>query len=263
METRARQIHPYHQVDNSPWPIQMSFVVLGFALSLVNMLVNKASEQTIPTLGMIGIISIFWWRDVIREAKGGYHTIKVQKGQLIGFLLFLLTEIMQFVSFFWAFFHSSLAPAIDLGSTWPPIGISAVNTWAIPLQGSCVLLASGFILTLGHHAAIGGNKDLSIISVFFTVILGILFLFLQGMEYYWGEFCIADSVYGTVFYSTTSQHGLHVIIGVIFLFISQIRLYLDSYTTNHHIGFEFAIFYWHLVDVVWQFVFVVYYWWGS
>lgn len=209
------------------------------------------------------MISYQWWRDVIREAKAGYHTTRVQKGILIGFLLFLLSEIMLFVSFFWAFFHSSLSPSIELGAYWPPEGINAVNPWAIPLLGSTVLLASGFILTLGHHALILGDKNLTIIMMIFTVLLGALFLFLQYNEYYYGEFTIADSVYGSVFYMTTGLHAIHVIVGVLFLFISLIRIYLDHYTTEHHIGFEFAIYYWHLVDVVWLLVFLIYYWWGS
>ena len=181
----------------------------------------------------------------------------------IGFLLFLLSEIMLFLSFFWAFFHASLAPSFEIGAFWPPIGINAVNVWGIPLLGSTVLLASGFVLTLAHHALILGAKNLTIKSMIYTIILGFLFIFLQYNEYYYGEFTIADSIYGSVFYMTTGLHAIHVIVGVFFLFISFIRLYLDHYTTEHHIGLEFAIYYWHLVDVVWLLVFLIYYWWGS
>lgn len=255
--------HPYHQVDNSPWPILMAFTLQGFAQNIVNQQVNKTLIWLIPSQVSILIIAILWWRDVTREAQGGYHTTRVQTGIQIGFLLFQVSEIMLFASFFWAFFHSSLAPAVEQGSTWPPVGITSVNTWAIPLQGSCVLLASGFVLTQGHHATIAGYKDLAVISTLITVIQGGQFQYLQGTEYYWGEFTISDSVFGNVFYCTTSLHGIHVIIGVLFLTVGQVRLYLDSYTTEHHLGFEFAIYYWHLVDVVWLFVFVTYYWWGS
>lgn len=123
---------------------------------------------------------------------------------------------MLFFSFFWAFFHSSLSPAVDIGSMWPPKGINAVNPWAIPLLGSCVLLGSGFVLTLGHHAMIANNKDLTLISMVLTILLGFLFLFLQFNEYSMGEFTIADSVFGSVFYATTGLHALHVIAGVTF-----------------------------------------------
>ncbi len=262
MNIISRQQHPYHQVDASPWPIIMSMVLQGGALSLVSFQTHKEVTQ-IPTLIGITQVAILWWRDVIREAKGGYHTQMVQKGIQIGFLLFQITEVMQFASFFWAFFHASLAPAVDQGSTWPPVGINAVNTWAIPQQGSCVQQGSGFIQTQGHHAIIGGQKDQAQITLFFTIILGMLFVFLQYNEYYYGEFTIADSVFGSVFYCTTGLHAIHVIVGVIFQTVGFIRQYFDDFTTEHHIGMEFAIFYWHLVDVVWLLVFVQYYYWGS
>lgn len=254
--------HPYHLVDVSPWPFLLSITLLSAAMSMVNWLTHNTTALLLQIL-IILLISYQWWRDVVREARAGYHTSVVQKGILIGFLLFLLSEIMLFFSFFWAFFHSSLAPSVELGAYWPPIGISAVNPWAIPLLGSTVLLASGFILTLGHHSLILGNKNLTLISMIYTVLLGALFLFLQYNEYYYGEFTISDSVYGSVFYMTTGLHALHVIVGVLFLAIATIRIYLDQYTTEHHLGFEFAIYYWHLVDVVWLLVFLIYYWWGS
>ena len=143
------------------------------------------------------------------------------------------------------------------------IEIQVISPWAIPLLGSCVLLASGFILTLGHHALILGSKYRSSQSLLLTVLLGAIFLLLQYNEYLNGEFTIADSVFGSVFYMTTGLHALHVIAGVVFLTVGMIRVFRDSFTTEHHLGLEFSIFYWHQVDVVWLQVFVVYYWWGS
>jgi len=261
--------HPFHLVDGSPWPLLMSFSVLSMAFGLVTWLTGAETSSAIDNLSFVGsllliiFIAIQWWRDVLREAKSGKHTIYVQKGLTIGFLLFLLSEIMLFFSFFWAYFHSSLSPTVELGATWPPVGINPVDAWAIPLLGSCTLLASGFTLTLAHHATLLGDKDLSLISMFITVILGLLFLFLQFTEYSNGEFTIADSVFGSVFYMTTGLHALHVIIGVLFLSISTLRILFDTFTTEHHIGFEFAIYYWHLVDAVWLLVFLIFYWWGS
>lgn len=256
---KVRQVHPYHQVDNSPWPILISIAIFNFAIAIVNKQVNKVNSNLIYFQIVIIVVMIVWWRDVVREAIGGYHTSIVQQGIYIGFLIFLISEIMQFGSQFWSFFHSSLAPAVDLGSTWPPIGIKPVNTWAIPLQGSCILQASGFILTEAHHATIAGDKNRTLLQIFNTIILGFLFLFFQGTEYYWGEFTLADSVFGTVFYSTTSQHGLHVLIGVIFIIISFIRIFFDNLTTSHNLNYEFSIYYWHLVDIIWIIVFIQYY----
>ena len=249
----------------------MSFIFFSFALNFVLRLTgvtgpSGAASQNIQ-LGvafiLILLVSFQWWRDVIREAKTGHHTVKVQTALLIGFLLFLVSEIMLFASFFWAFFHASLAPGFALGAQWPPTGILAVNPWTIPLLGSTVLLASGFILTLGHHAFIQGSKALTVFSFIITVFLGLIFIVLQMTEYYWSEVTIADSVYGSVFFMTTGLHALHVIIGVLFLCASLIRTYNDEFTTEHHIGLEFSIYYWHLVDVVWLLVFLIYYWWGA
>lgn len=258
----TKYYHPYHQVDNSPWPFLMSVTLQYTALALVSTLTHMTANL-LPSQIVIITISFVWWRDVLREGQAGYHTKIVQRGILIGFLLFLITEIMLFASFFWAFFHSSLSPAVEQGGMWPPIGINPVNPWAIPLLGSSVLLGSGFVLTLAHHATIAGKKDLTLIALLITIIQGTLFLVLQFNEYTYGEFTISDSVFGSVFYSTTGLHAIHVIVGVLFLAISWIRLYIDSITSEHHQGYEFAIYYFHLVDVVWLAVFFVYYLWGS
>ena len=170
---------------------------------------------------------------------------------------------MLFFSFFWGFLHSSLSPAVELGCQWPPMGVAAVNTWSLPLFGSCLLLSSGFILTYGHHALMEGNKEEALLGVLGSIILGALFALTQSIEYNFAEFTIADSVFGSIFYMTTGLHFLHVVAGVIFLTISGIRLYKDNMTSEHHIGLEFAIFYWHLVDVVWLAVYALYYWWGG
>lgn len=256
---KNRLYHPYHLVDNSPWPLQSSIAILFFAINIVEMLVsNNMNNLYYCTFQLVTVIC-FWWRDVIREGIGGFHTRRVQTGIQIGFLLFLISEIMIFFSLFWCFFHSSLAPAIEQGSVWPPIGIRALNPWAIPLQGTCILLGSGFIQTEAHHATILGNKKKTLYQVFNTILLGLIFLCLQGLEYYWGEFTIADSVFGSIFYCTTSQHGLHVLIGVLFIITSFIRIYFDYITTTHHQNYEFAIYYWHLVDIIWIIVFILYY----
>ncbi len=263
---KARQMHPYHQVDASPWPIQMSMVIQGTAMTLVSsqthLDVNIQPAASAAQIAII-VISTLWWRDVIREAQGGYHTKQVQRGISIGFQLFQISEIMQFASFFWAFFHSSLAPAVEQGGIWPPVGINPVNPWAIPLQGSSVLQGSGFVQTQAHHATIAGKKDQTQVALFWTIAQGTQFLILQFNEYTYGEFTISDSVFGSVFYCTTGLHAIHVIVGVLFLAVSWVRLYVDSFTSEHHQGYEFAIYYFHLVDVVWQAVFFIYYVWGS
>ena len=256
--------HPYHLVDVSPWPILMSLTLLNFAFIIVKWLTHKEVGLEVAVIvAAIILISYQWFRDIVREAQGGFHTKRVQKGILISFLIFLSTEIMLFFSFFWAFFHSSLAPNVELGAVWPPYGIDIINPEALPLFGTTLLLSSGFILTWGHHALIKGDKYNALAGISLSFILGLAFAYGQYIEYCNAGFTIADSVYGSVFYMTTGLHFLHVIAGCLFLIFSTIRLWRDNVTSEHHIGLEFAIYYWHLVDVVWLFVYVFYYWWGS
>jgi len=178
-------------------------------------------------------------------------------------ILFILSEICFFFSFFWAFFHSSLVPTIELGSVWPPQGIEVLNPFSVPLLNTAVLLSSGATVTWAHHAIISGKRDEAIQGLFLTLILGALFTSLQVMEYIEASFCIADSVYGSVFFVATGFHGLHVIIGTTFLAVCWFRLLYHQFTRHHHFGFEAASWYWHFVDVVWLFLYVCIYWWGS
>ena len=242
-----------HIVDHSPWPLYISICSITVILS---------ANPTLPLIVMLAIMFV-WFRDIIREGKQGLHTKIVQKGLVLGYILFLITEIMLFFSFFWSYFHSSLSPSIELGLIWPPVGIEAIQFTSIPLLGSLLLLSSGFFVTLSHHAFLAGDKSLCLIHGLITVILGTLFALLQLTEYSYGTFTISDSVFGSVFYMTTGLHGIHVIIGIIFLVISFMRIYLDHLTLEHHLGFEFAIFYFHIVDVIWLFVFITFYWWGG
>jgi cytochrome c oxidase subunit 3 len=248
--------HPFHLVDGSPYPLLMSLAILGFAVSVVSWLTGFSTGYLgFAPIALIILISFLWFRDIIREAAGGYHTSAVQRGLLIGFLLFLVSEIMLFFSFFWSFLDFSLSPGVEIGASWPPVGITAIDPWALPLLGTCVLLASGFTVTAAHHAIVAGNKYSAIISLFFTVILGFAFVILQGTEYYFAPFAITDSAFGSVFFMTTGLHGLHVFCGALFLLVGLIRLFRENFTSEHHLGIEFAIFYWHLVDVVWLLVF--------
>jgi heme/copper-type cytochrome/quinol oxidase subunit 3 len=281
----------------------------------------------------IGLLSLFflmylWWKDVIREATFlGYHTVKVVLGLKLGMLLFIVSEVMFFFSFFWAFFHSSLAPHFIIGSVWPPIGINILYPLHIPFLNTFILLISGFTVTVCHygvcvkeedayhhidvldlleewqydiddnyfgffdddifevfeflkkyvknlkkfHYFIQFDKGIVTISYFLqifvflglTIFLAVEFTLLQGLEYFEALFYINDNVYGSSFYLTTGFHGLHVIIGTIFLVVSFVRLLLNHYTPKHHLGLEFAIWYWHFVDVVWLFLFVMVYLWGT
>jgi heme/copper-type cytochrome/quinol oxidase subunit 3 len=170
---------------------------------------------------------------------------------------------MFFFAFFWAFFHSSFNPSIVLGGVWPPAFITILDPWKIPLLNTILLLSSGATVTWAHNAIVWGSKSQAAASLILTIVLAIIFTALQAFEYATAPFTISDSVYGSTFYLATGFHGFHVFVGTIFLFICLVRLYLNHFTREHHFGFEAAAWYWHFVDVVWLFLFVTVYWWGS
>lgn len=255
--------HPYHLVDPSPWPYVMG---CGAFLTTVGAVIYfHYSQLFLLSLGVILIASCMfsWLKDVVREATfQGHHTKVAVLGLKIGFLLFIVSEVLFFFSFFWAFFHSSLSPSVEIGVIWPPVGIDPLNPFSVPLLNTAVLLSSGATVTWAHHSIVSGQRSEAIQGLTLTVILGAIFTALQGMEYVEAPFCIADSVYGTTFFVATGFHGLHVIIGTVFLCICLIRLSLSHFTRSHHFGFEAASWYWHFVDVVWLFLYVCIYWWG-
>ena len=205
-----------------------------------------------------------WWRDVIRESTfQGHHTTPVQLGLRYGMILFIASEVMFFLAFFWAFFHSSLAPTVELGAVWPPKGITVLDPWEIPFLNTIILLTSGAAVTWAHHAILAGYRKEGITGLGITILLAVIFTGFQAFEYIEAPFTISDGVYGSTFYLSTGFHGLHVIIGTIFLFICLLRLQKGHFTKLHHFGFEAAAWYWHMVDVIWLFLFVSIYYWGG
>jgi heme/copper-type cytochrome/quinol oxidase subunit 3 len=258
------QRHPYHLVDASPWPIVSSLSALVTATGAAMFMHSFQNGEKILFLGLFMVISSMsvWWRDVIREATfNGYHTKTVQYGLRMGMILFIVSEVMFFFAFFWAFFHSSLSPAIEIGSVWPPESINPFDPWGVPLLNTVILLLSGSTVTWAHHEILAGRKGPALGSLLLTLALAVAFTGFQVLEYLEASFNISDGVYGSTFFMATGFHGFHVIIGTIFLTVCYIRLAKNHFTTSHHLGFEAAAWYWHFVDVVWLFLFVVVYWW--
>nr|ATL23290.1 cytochrome c oxidase subunit 3 [Sympiezomias velatus] len=256
--------HPYHLVDPSPWPLLGSLSVFTLMMGLI-----KWFHLNDPNLLFLGLTSnslvvYQWWRDVTRESTfQGLHTYKVTLGLRWGMILFITSEVFFFLAFFWGFLHSSLTPSIELGMNWPPKGIKTFNPLEIPLLNTLILLTSGLTVTWAHHSIMENDYKQSIQGLSLTVILGFYFTLLQAYEYIEAPFTIADSIYGSTFFMTTGLHGLHVIIGSTFLFICLMRLYFNHFSSTHHFGFEAAAWYWHFVDVVWLFLYILIYWWGS
>lgn len=256
--------HPYHLVDYRPWPLTGAIGVLTLVTGIVKWFHNFNINLLI--LGyIIVILTIYqWWRDICREGTlQGKHTILVTKGLRWGIILFIISEIFFFLSFFWAFFHRRLSPNIEIGTIWPPFRITPFNPFQIPLLNTIILISSGITVTWAHHAIIENNHTQITQGLFFTIILGIYFTILQAYEYLEAPFTIADRIYGSTFFIATGFHGLHVIIGTIFLLICLIRHISFHFSNNHHFGFEAAAWYWHFVDVVWLFLYISIYWWGN
>jgi len=286
--------HPFHIITPSPWPFlvasQVFVLLVGVAMYMHKFQLGKATA----IFGLFSVIFSLscWWADIIFESTHlGQHTIIIQKGLRYGMLLFILSEVMFFASFFWAFFHSSISPTIQIGAIWPPDGVVSIKPWGLPFFNTILLLTSGVYATLSHHLikvyGIQPKLKLSIISTrkaFYeyimekqsivpykyitlgfeiSVFLGILFTMVQLHEYKIAGFTIADSIYGAVFYMATGFHGLHVIIGTTFLIITWYRFQSGDFLGRFFFGVDAAVWYWHFVDVVWIFLFICIYWWGS
>nr|YP_010528205.1 cytochrome c oxidase subunit III [Scythropia crataegella]UXW64399.1 cytochrome c oxidase subunit III [Scythropia crataegella] len=261
--TKLNSNHPYHLVDYSPWPLTGAIGVLTLVTGLTKWFHNF--NMNLLILGyIITLLTMYqWWRDICREGTfQGKHTILVSKGLRWGMILFIISEIFFFLSFFWSFFHSSLAPNIEIGLMWPPQSIIPFNPFQIPLLNTIILISSGVTVTWSHHALMESNFNQTLQGLFLTIILGIYFSILQAYEYIEAPFTISDSVYGSTFFLATGFHGLHVIIGTMFLLICLMRHMKNHFSMNHHFGFEAAAWYWHFVDVVWLFLYISIYWWG-
>jgi cytochrome c oxidase subunit 3 len=281
--------HDYHLVNPSPWPIVGS--IGAFVLAIGALFYFMSRKQGDPQLWYVApglVLVIFtmfgWWRDVIKEAHEGYETPVVQLHLRYGMILFIASEVMFFVAWFWAYFDAALYPdsAITyarthvLGGQWPPVpsadikGVPGLgdfshtfNPWGLPLVNTLILLTSGTTVTWAHHSLLENKREGLILGLALTVILGLLFTACQAFEYAHAGFSFANHIYGSVFFMATGFHGFHVIVGTIFLIVCLIRATRGDFTPKQHFGFEAAAWYWHFVDVVWLFLFTCIYVWGA
>ncbi len=271
--------HDYHLVDPSPWPFvgALAAFIMAVGMVLTMKAVPVAGMKIGPLVLGVGIIGVLytmfaWWVDVTREAEHqGHHTRVVQIHHRYGMIMFIASEVMFFVAWFWAYFDVALFAneAIQYqrkeftGGVWPPKGIETFDPWHLPLLNTLILLTSGTTVTWAHHALLHDDRKGLKQALWLTVILGVLFTICQVYEYSHAAFSFSGHVYGSTFYMATGFHGAHVVIGTIFLAVCLYRAYLNHFTPKQHLGFEFAAWYWHFVDVVWLFLFAAIYWWGA
>lgn len=276
--------HDYHIIDPSPWPFLASVGAFILAIGGIGfMQYNKGGEfilfkanLTTPWLFAIGLVIVLytmygWWSDTIKEGKQGHHTRVVSLHLRYGMIMFIASEVMFFAAWFWAFFDVSLYPGeveqvartTFTGGVWPPKGLEVLDPLHLPLYNTVILLLSGTTVTWAHHALIHNDRKGLITGLALTVVLGVLFSFVQAYEYIHAPFAFKDSIYGATFFMATGFHGFHVIIGTIFLAICLLRSIRGDFTPDKHFGFEAAAWYWHFVDVVWLFLFFTVYVWAS
>lgn len=265
---KAYQKHSFHLVTPSPWPILVAFAAFLLTTGGVLYFHNYAYGSFLLTMGLLFVIcfKLLWFENVIIEGTFlGNHTFVVQRGLRLGFILFVVSEVMFFFAFFWAFFHAALVPTFQIDGIWPPYGLVNLvfNFFEVPLLNTFILLLSGATITWAHYSLIRGFFLETWYALIYTLILAFFFVAFQGYEYYEALFTISDGIYGSTFFMATGFHGFHVIIGSIFILICFIRFTLAQFSKKHHIGFETACWYWHFVDVVWLFLVICIYIWGN
>jgi len=276
--------HDYHLVNPSPWPLVGSLaacvMAVGAVIAMKGLFGLPKGNLAIFIAGLAGVILTMaaWWRDVTIEANQGDHTPVVSIGLRYGMIMFIASEVMFFVAWFWIFFemalfhgvrtHSGIEEVRAAWATWPPKGIETVPAWNLPLLNTLILLLSGTTVTWAHHALQTGNRRAAKIGLLLTIILGAVFTAVQVYEYhhilqhkyfFGGEGAENSGLYGSAFFMATGFHGFHVLIGTIFLIVCLARLMGGGFTTKQHFGFEAAAWYWHFVDVVWLFLFAFIY----
>jgi cytochrome c oxidase subunit 3 len=275
--------HDYHLVKPSPWPLVGSFFAVmftaGIVIGLKGIFFFPKGQWWVCAGGGVGILyTMFaWWADVVKECRGGDHTPVVQLGLRYGMILFIMSEVMFFVAWFWIFFEMSLfhhdrtfsaiSEVRNAWAQWPPKGVEILDPWNFPLINTLILLTSGTTVTWAHHALQTGDRKSVKWGLVLTIILGVCFTCVQAYEYreilteklFFNTESANSGLYGSSFFMATGFHGFHVLIGTIFLIVCLLRILAGQMTTKKHFGFEAAAWYWHFVDVVWLFLFAFIY----
>jgi cytochrome c oxidase subunit 3 len=271
--------HDFHLVKPSPWPLVGSIAAVVMAMGLIIYMKGlwglEKHTWWVFALGLAGVLytMIGWWSDVVKEANEGDHTPVVSIGLRYGMILFIASEVMFFVAWFWIFFemalfhHHRTLSSIDevraAWAIWPPMGVQVLSPWHLPLVNTLTLLLSGTTVTWAHHALQIGDRRSAKIGLLLTIMLGLLFTSIQAYEYrhilleglFFNPKSVNSGLYGSAFFMSTGFHGFHVIVGTIFLAVCLGRLMAGGFTPKQHFGFEAAAWYWHFVDVVWLFLF--------
>lgn len=251
------KLNLFQILNTSNWAFYVSLGSINIVLSFLIFLKLNFFEFLYFSFFLTLILCFFWWKDICKERKKGEYRFLTVDNLKLRIIIFIFREICFFSGFFWSFFHYSLIPAVECGRTWPPFYLNSINPLSVPLLNTIVLLRRGVTVTISHIIII--NNFFSEFYLLITIILGLYFTFLQGFEYIMCSFSIRDSVYGSVFFISTGFHGIHVLVGTLFLIVCLFRLLYINFSSLTHLGFEIAIWYWHFVDVIWIFLFLIIY----
>lgn len=250
----------------SPWPLYSSFAVFVMLTGFAAYMNYYAGGLYCFFFGilLVALAFVFWCRDLIRELTFlGRSSILIEKNIRWAFWFFIVSEALLFVSFFWAFFHSALEPAIQVGTVWPPMEAIQMNSLEIPIANTIFLLASGAALTWTQYGLIGGQSRDVLFGFTVLFFYAVYFMLSQWHEYVVAFHQVNDSVFGSSMYILTMFHGFHVFIGSLFLFVCLVRFILGHFKTVSYLALTLAAWYWHFVDVVWVLVFLWIYLWGT
>jgi len=262
MAASSERKHPFHILPPSPWPLVASVGAFLMALGGAHMMHGEPPWLLALGVAVVVFTMFGWWRAVICE---GYHeqshTSAVQRGLRMGMALFIASEVMFFVAFFWAYFHNALHVSPVVAGQWPPEGIEPLHAVGLPLINTSILLLSGVVLMWGRHGLLHGRRRQAVGGIAGAALLGALFLILQAIEYGEAAFAFRSGIYASTFYMATGFHGFHVFVGTCALLVMAVRCSRGTLSPDHHLGLEAAEWYWHFVDVVWLFLFVFFYVW--
>jgi cytochrome c oxidase subunit 3 len=292
MSSTSHGTTPYYYVpEPSPFPALASlglfFVILGATFWVNDIAWGKYSLLA----GMVIWLFILfkWFSAAVSESESGLYGRKIDLSFRWSMSWFIFSEVMFFGAFFsalwWARAHSvpmlgsldnallwpgfkAVWPSIAAGVTASPAGIiepfQTMTPFWLPTINTALLLSSGVTLTIAHHALIANQRAKTITFMWLTVALGLVFLFVQGYEYFHAyndlNLKLTSGMYGSTFYMLTGFHGFHVFLGMLMLLFITLRLQKGHFTPEKHFGFEGAAWYWHFVDVVWLGLYILVYW---